>query len=219
MRKIVLLRGDVFRGKHENQYLAYKSIKKHVLEPLLDKSLIIYIVTFNSDRKAEIEEFFSDYEIYYVTIPRNDQVCNFVNSINSIKEEHIEICEYLIILRSDLYFYKDIDYTNANENRICFQWNLFHDENTNEMADQIHLIGGSLLYRYKDVINKHKIDVCWEHSLHNMFNFCLEHFSVYDLSYLNYIENPNPKSTKCTIRGNPRIQSGNPLYTYTRFMK
>lgn len=219
---IILLRGDICRGcTLKIQLLAYKSIISHVIKPLNKNcnDINIIITTYDNNYKKELSEIFKDYNFFYFIISRKNQVVNFINSINIIPDFLINGKNNLLILRSDLYFKQDINYSRISKDKILTQWNLFHQKSTGEFADQIQFIGSSLIKDFIIKINNNKIDTRWRGSLHNFYNFCVRHFGIEKISYLNYIENPNPNKDKCIIRGNPKNGIGNPLYNYTRYEK
>ena len=217
-KTILLIRGETFRGTVKNQILAYESIINHVIKPMR-KELSVYVITFYNLHNIIIKNIFKDYDFNIFEFKSvGNQASNFVQTINLLPGEILENCEGLMIIRSDLYFLKDIEYERANKDVICFQWNLFHNTRTKELADQIHYIGGNLISKFKNIINKNTINEKWENTLHDLYNFCKKHFENNNISYLNYIENPKPDDVTCKIRGNPKKMKGNPLYTYTRFM-
>ena len=117
-----------------------------------------------------------------------------------------------------MYFIQDLDYTRKKNDNILFQWNLLHQKSTGEMADQIHFIGGDLVYEFINKVNKFQIDTKWSGTLHNLYNFCKIHFGKENISYMNYIEDPIRNKDICDIRGNPMVRLGNPLYNYTRYV-
>ena len=216
---IIILRGETFRGTFDNQIKAYQSIIKHVIQPLEIKDILILVITYYHEDNSKIKNVFSDYKYELIEINKNNsQVNNFIECVNRIPNKCLDDCDFVLILRSDLYFLQDIDYTRANKNIILFQWNLFHCYATKEIADQIHYIGGNFIEKFKNLINNNMIDDKFTGTLHNLYNFCIKHFEKTDISYLNYIENPNPENVRCKIRGNPSVDNGNPLYNYTRFM-
>lgn len=228
MKINILLRGDTFRGDifrkdtKNIQIDIYKSVIKHVIEPINKNinDINIIVVTYKHEDNSLIREVFKDFNYFYFEINKSNQVNGFINSLNIILKNNIfENCEGVVILRSDLYFISDLDYTRKNKDKILFQWNLLHQKSTGEMADQIQFIGGDLIYEFINKINKFKIDTEWSESLHNLYNFCILHFGKKMISYLNFIEDPEPASDICKIRGNPAVQLGNPLYNYSRHMK
>lgn len=216
---IIILRGETFRGTFENQIKAYQSIIKHVIQPLKIKDILILVITYYHQDNSKIKNVFFGFKYNLIEIKKNEsQVKNFIECINQIPNKFLDNCHFVLILRSDLYFLQDIDYTRANKNVILFQWNLFHCYTTKEMADQIHYIGGNLIKKFKNLINNNIIDNNFTGTLHNLYNFCIKYFDKNNISYLNYIENPDPENLICKIRGNPCKDNGNPLYNYTRFM-
>lgn len=220
MNAVIVLRGDTFRGTIGNQIKAYKSIIDHVIKPLNipDKNVYIYIVTYAHPYNYIPYEIFRNYNVKKTVHAKTTQPANFITSINMVDDGVIDICDFIIIMRNDLYFLKDLDYTRLSPDKFLFQWNLFHQRSTGEYADQILCVGKTLIKKFRDKINQERIDVNWPGTLHNLYNFCSTHFGEENISYLNYIENPNPDDDICKIRGNPSAQLGNNLYNYTRFM-
>lgn len=220
MKGIFMLRGETFRGSIENQIKCYESIVENVIKPskLMDRDITVFVVTYNNEKNKLIRPIFKNYQYKLIIHEKFNQVSNFKHCINSIPEPMLNNCNFCIILRSDLFFKKAIDYQRVSQDKILFQWNLFHNSATKEYADQIHCIGGNLINKFKQKINNNGIDYNWKGTLHNLYNFCLIHFGKEKLSYLNYIPNPNPNVKYCPIRGNPSKNKGNPLYTYLRFM-
>ena len=219
---IILLRGDICRNcTIDIQNRAYESIITHVIKPLNLKcnDINVIIVTYTNKCDKYAKEIFKDYNFFYFIINRKNQVENYINSINIIPDFLINEKNNLLILRSDLYFKQDIDYSRISKDKILMQWNLLHEKSTGEMADQIQFIGGNLIHKYINKINTSRIDTKWPSSLHNFYNYCIEHFGKETISYLNYIKDPTPNNDRCKIRGNPRVELGNPLYNYTRYVK
>ena len=216
----IVLRGDICRGcSIDIQIKAYKSIITHVIKPLKLKcgDINIIIVTYTTKYENIAKDIFKDYNFFYFIINRKNQVENYINSLNKIPEFLINETNNLLILRSDLYFKQDIDYSRISKNKILVQWNLLHQKTTGEMADQIQFIGANLIHDFINKINTIRIDTNWTGSLHNFYNYCIEHFGKEKISYLNYIKDPTPNNDICKIRGNPGVKLGNPLYKYTRY--
>lgn len=229
----ILLRGDICRGcSIAIQNETCKSIITHVIKPLniSCKDINVIIVTFNKDYEKYAKDIFKDYNLFFLTIDRDhSQVTNYINSLNIIIPILRKENKNLIILRNDLYFKRDIDYSRISKDKILMQWNLLHQKSTGEMADQIQFIGGNLIPYFINRINTIKIDTKWPNTLHNFYNYCIEHFGKEKISYLNYIEDPAPNNDICEIRGwnggsggrflpDSALENelGNPLYTYTR---
>ena len=226
----IVLRGDMCRGcTIDIQLRAYKSIITHVIKPLKLKcgDINIIIVTYTNKYENIMKDIFKDYNFLYFIINRQDQVKNYINALNKIPEFLINETNNLLILRSDLYFKQDIDYSRISKDKILVQWNLLHQKTTGEMADQIQFIGANLIHNFINKINTIRIDTNWTGTLHNFYNYCIEHFGKEKMSYLNYMEDPAPHNDRCEIRGNPRgrfkphslykNELGNPLYNYTRY--
>lgn len=218
---IILLRGDLFRGcTIDTQVLAHKSIITHVIKPLniKCKDINVIIVTYKNQYEKMMKDIFKDYNFYFFIINKKNQVVNYINSLNAIPSFLINKKNNVLILRSDLYFKQDIDYSRISKDKILTQWNLLHQKKTGEMADQIQFIGGNLIHDFINKINTIRIDTNWSGSLHNFYNYCIEHFGKEKISYLNYIKDPTPDNDRCKIRGNPNVDLGNSLYNYTRYM-
>ena len=226
----IVLRGDICRGcKIAIQIEAYKSIITHVIKPLRLKcgDINIIIVTYTNEYEKIVKDIFKDYNFFYFIINRKDQVENYINALNKIPEFLINETNNLLILRSDLYFKQDIDYSRISKDKILTQWNLLHKKSTGEMADQIQFIGANLIHDFINKINTIKIDTKWKGTLHNFYNYVILYFGKEKISYLNYIKDPTPNNDRCEIRGNPRgrfkphssykNELGNPLYNYTRY--
>ena len=217
---IIILRGDLCRGCSIGiQTRAYESIITHVIKPLNIKSkdINVIIVTYNEKYEKDIKDIFKDYNFFYFIINRKGQVENYINALNKIPECLINETNNLLNLRSDLYFKQDIDYSRISKDKILTQWNLLHEKSTGHIADQIQFIGANLIHDFINKINTIKIDTKWRGTLHNFYNYCIKHFGKEKITYLNYIEDPTPNKDRCKIRGNPRIELGNPLYNYTRY--
>ena len=227
---IILLRGDICRGcSIDIQTRAYESIITHVIKPLNLKcnDINVIIVTYTNKYEKIVKDIFKDYNFFYFIINRKGQVENYINALNKIPEFLINETNNLLILRSDLYFKQDIDYSRISKDKILTQWNLLHQKSTGEIADQIQFIGANLIHDFINKINTIKIDTKWGGSLHNFYNYVILYFGKEKISYLNYIKDPTPNNDRCEIRGNPRgrfkphssykNELGNPLFNYTRY--
>jgi hypothetical protein len=219
----IILRGDTFRGcSVDDQFFAFKNIVRHVIEPLNYKNehVNVFLVTYNKYYENEIRTIFKNYNFFYFTIIKSTQVNGFINSFNVLLESKVNRNGTIgtLILRSDLCFKQNITYDRISKDKILFQWNLLHNKKTGEIADQIHFVGSGILEDFVDKINSYQIDTRYKGSLHNLYNFCVDKFGRGKISYLNYIQDPEPSNDICKIRGNPGVQLGNPLYNYTRYM-
>uniref|UniRef100_A0A6C0LJX3 Uncharacterized protein n=1 Tax=viral metagenome TaxID=1070528 RepID=A0A6C0LJX3_9ZZZZ len=230
---IIVLRGDLCREcTIDIQLRAYKSIVTHVIKPLNKncKDINVIIATYNDEYENKVKDIFKDYNcFYFIIINEKCQVINYINAVNQIPEFLMNETSNLLILRSDLVFKQNIDYSRISQYKILTQWNLLHQKTTGEIADQIQFIGGNLIRHFINKINTIRLDTRWPGTLHNFYNYCVEHFGKENVSYLNYIEDPTPNEDRCEIRGNPRgrfkpdvsykNELGNPLYNYTRYEK
>jgi len=217
---IIFLRGETFTGTFNNQIKAYYSIIEHVIKPMKKNNIYIYLITYPNENNNLIKNIFNDYNFKLIEIKKTiSNITNFVNSINKIPDDLLDKADYVLILKNDLYFLQDIDYSRATKDNILFQWNLFHNFNTREMPDNVYYIGGNLIKKFKFLINNYKIDYKYKNTLYDMYNFCVRHFNISNISYLNYIKNPNPNNKICLIRDNSNIKWGNPLYNNIKYMK
>ena len=97
-----------------------------------------------------------------------------------------------------------------------FQWNLFTHYTIKRIPDQYQFIGGNVFDRYKELVLTKQIDTINPGTLHNLYNFLRSNdWELNNISYLNYIENPNPHDPNCAIKGDPSSHLGNPLFKYT----
>ncbi len=243
MKLNILLRGDTFKTwpKNENmpdetdqtsinlQMEGYKSMIKYILEPLKNKyDISIIVVAYKNINNHFIANIFQGFKYYYIEIEKTTQVKGFVKSLTiPYKFNLFENRVGVLILRNDLMFKKYLNFTELNPNKILFQWNLLHDKIEREMADQFQFIGGNMLKFFVYKINIHKINVKWGDTLHNLLNYCIQHFGPKSVGFLLKIEDPNPTENWCEIRGNPKgqwdltqnkyIGKGNDIFNYLRF--
>jgi len=232
----ILLRGDICRGcSIDIQIKAYKSIITHVIEPLNIKSkeINVIIVTYTKEYEKAIKDIFKDYNFFYFIINRTeDQVENYINTLNKIPEFLINETNNLLILRNDLYFKQDIDYSRISKNKILVQWNLLtYTKSRNTVKniathllfdlslkkfnkekefwhgcpDQIQFIGSENVKKFITEMNsKYRKNIFLKGTLHDLLDFYVNNFDIKNISYLNYIPNPSRDSDKCFITGNPK---------------
>lgn len=225
----IIIRGDLFRGcSKTNQSKALASIVKHAIGPLNIPPGNINVVAIANEHddlegyKEIIRDIFKDYNFYLWPRGSSSQVHGFIDCFNIVNNHYTELFENILgvlVLRLDLYFFSDIDYTRISPDKILMQWNLLHSKSTGHVPDQIQYIGGNLIHDFINTINNSRIDTSWPGTLHNIFNYCTEHFGSNKISYLNYYDDPKPGWDNCPIRGNPGILMGNPLFTYTRYLQ
>ena len=146
-----------------NHYILYVKI--------LMLSLLVMMINIRNLLKIYLKTI-----IFFLIINReNDQVKNYIKAINTIPKILINEINNLLILRNDLCFKQDLDYSRISKDKILTQWNLFHRKSVKEMADQIQFIGASLVNKFVNKINTNRIDTQWTGSLHNFYNYCVEH--------------------------------------------
>ena len=215
----VLFRGETFRNPwipELAQKIAWCSIKRHVLLPLERsfrvKSIRIHFCVRPHKNKTFNKSFFvnelhgmstvmvSSREVSMATAP--DQVALFTACMQDIPDH----AAFVLVLRPDLVFIDDVNFTGVTSmDMIYMQWNLFSDCVTHQMADQIQLIGGRQIMRFKREIQVQRIDSSvgsptlsfhWNNSLHNLYRWVENRFGVNALSYLNHYN---------VIRAYPRL--------------
>ncbi len=123
----IVLRGDICRDCNiAIQIKAYTSIITHVIKPLKLKygDINIIIVTYTNEYENIGKDIFKDYNFFYFIIDRKGHVENYINALNKIPQFLINETNNLLILRSDLYFKQDIDYSRISKDKILTQWNL-----------------------------------------------------------------------------------------------
>ena len=225
----IMIRGDLFRGcSKPNQSKALTSIVKHAINPLNippNKINVVAIANKHDDLegyRGVAEDIFKDFNFNMWIRGSSSQVHGFIDCFNIVNKRDASLFDNILgvlVLRLDLFFFSDIDYTRISPDKILMQWNLLGTKSTGHMPDQIFFIGGNLLHKFTHTINTARIDTNWPGTLHNMFNYCTEHFGSDKISYLNHYEDPKPDWDNCPIRGNPGILMGNPLFTYTRYLQ
>lgn len=238
---IFLIRGAMFRcGDKQIQLDAGTSFLKSVVNPIhnLHPSMDIYVIVnteYNEDNEKYVN-ILSDScvkETFLVPCKNKrrskNQAKNFIRSWNIAYEFSKKIngdCEWIYILRPDLYFRQNVDAIRLCRQKVFRQWNLFHDTETNEIPDQIQCIGGDCIEDFDKITKTKKLDTQWPGSLHNLYNIWSEFFPISQLDYIHKLKISNRDvydDNRCLIRGNPRnngIDKGftNPLYDYIRFI-
>jgi hypothetical protein len=123
---------------------------------------------------------------------------------------------FALILRADLFFVKPVNVSALHTSRFFFQWNLWHDCATHEMADQIQGVGGRLLPRIRRAgqLDHDAINACWWATLHNLYNYFEVVLGKEVLGYLNFYPDklcdgavPGAATSRCALRGNPTRSS------------
>jgi hypothetical protein len=220
----ILFRGKTFRGTtqndYDNQIAAIHSIEKYVLIPIERRfencNVIIKICTYENDHNIDLVKILTDYgyTVDLIHIPKTPtgQIYSYRHALKCVDENN----EFVLVLRPDLIFKNEIDFSRADKNKILFQWNLFTHYIIKRVPDQYQFIGGNVFDKYKDLVLNKKIDTINPGTLHNLYNFLVDHnWPLTDISFLNYIKNPNPNDPDCAIKGNPSNRLGNPMFNYT----
>lgn len=135
--------------------------------------------------------------------------------------------DFVVMVRADLLFYSDIDVRFLHTSRVFMQWNLFHDCNTHEIADQIQGIGGKTLSVIQKELkyNFKMLDKNWTGCLHNFYNFAERLVGPHKISYFNHFSPGLCRDNRkyCMFRGNPHaglLENGprGGWYTYDRYV-
>jgi len=224
----ILFRGRTFRGRgkedYDDQVSAIHSISKFVINPIKKNfsecNVKIIICTYENKYNLDLVNILKNYgyevELLHMDNNITGQIYSYRQALTTINDDN----EFIFILRPDLIFKKEIDFSRVDKNKILFQWNLFTFRgNANSpirVPDQYQFVGGNVFEKYKDLIMNDKIDEFSGGTLHNLFNFLINNsWPLEEISYLNYIEDPNPQDVDCAIKGDPASRLGNPMFDYT----
>ena len=218
----ILFRGKTFRGANKSDYddqiAAIHSVEKYILMPIKKQfpkcNINIKICTYEDDRNFEFINKFKghyNYNVESMHLPKepNGQIYSYKHAVKCIDDDN----EFVFILRPDLIFQKEVDFSRADKSKILFQWNLFTHWEAKRVPDQYQFIGGNIIPEFKNLVLNKQIDTINPGTLHNLYNFLIEHFkgtrwSIANISYLNYIDQPE----KMTLLPGAL---GNPLFNYT----
>ena len=225
----ILFRGRTFRGTnrdmskrtesdYQNQVIAIYTIQKYLIEPIQESfpgcRIKIILCTYKHVDNSVIVKFLEkdfghDVELTELENEETGQIYSFRKSLELIKEPN----EFVFILRPDLVFMQEVDFQRADKEKILFQWNLFTNWKAKRISDLYQFIGGNVFEKFRDLVVNKKFDNTNPGTLHNLYNFLIEEgFTENDISYLNYIKNPNPQDPDCLIKGNPNNGIGNPMF-------
>lgn len=221
----ILFRGKTFRGvsksDYDDQIAAIHSVQKFVIMPIKrtfpDCNINIIICTYENELNIELAkilktEYGHNVELFHIPNETTGQIYSYRCALRCIEEEN----EFVFILRPDLIFQKEIDLSRIDKDKVLFQWNLFTHYTIKRVPDQYQFVGGNVFDRYKELVLTKQIDTINPGTLHNLYNFLRSHgWSLDNISYLNYIENPNPNDPDCAIKGDPSNRLGNPMFNYT----
>ena len=220
----ILFGGKTFRGTthddYNNQLIAIHSVEKYVLTPIKKQfpkcNINIKICTYEDDRNYKLVEILSNYNynVKLIHLPKTPtgQIYSYKHAVSCIDNDN----EFVLILRSDLIFKNKIDFSRADKSKILFQWNLFTHWITKRVPDQYQFVGGNMIPEFKNLVLNKKIDTINPGTLHDLYNFLIKYnWPLDNISYLNYIKNPNPDDPNCAIKGNPLNALGNPLFNFT----
>lgn len=225
----VVLRGELFRGTEEQQFMCIASIVDFIIKPLkTDKAEVQLVFANYSHIKKELlfSWLTSNYpDLKYLDLmvdrtPSSNQITNFMHALEVSAFSQCSV----FVTRPDLLFKREIQMENCRRDNICFQWNYFHDYQTKEVPDQLHYFGADIISKVKEVFQKRPEflgvlpDGSGMGTLHNMYNFLILEGFAKNISYLNefLLSEESFSFSRCLLRGNPEISSLNDLYDYNR---
>lgn len=228
-RVCVVLRGELFRGTEEQQFMCIASIVDFIIRPLqADKREVQLVFANYSHIKKELllswlTREYADLKYFDLMIdraPSSNQITNFMYALKVSEISQSSV----FITRPDLLFKREVQIVNCRRDNICFQWNYFHDFQTKEVPDQLHYFGADIIAEVRDVFQKRPDllgtlpDGSGVGTLHNMYNFLILEDFKKNISYLNEfsLSDDSFRSSRCLLRGNPNISSLNDLYDYNR---
>lgn len=224
-----LFRGRTFRGSNRNlnkrtehdfqtQELAIYTIQKYVIEPVQEsfpncKIKIIFCTYKHVDNKSLVQllekGFDHEVELTELENDKTGQIYSYRKALELVTRPN----EFVFILRPDLVFLQEVDFKRADKEKILFQWNLFTNWEVQRVSDLYQFIGGNIFEKFKDLVLNKKFDTMNPGTLHNLYNFLIEEgINKDNISFLNYIKNPNPQDPECLIKGNQNHGIGNPMF-------
>ncbi len=234
---LIVIRGQTFRKvKYINidkflcksrifseyiQIYCIKSFIKYVFRPIKETypnlQISVELLVYPHKKNDKLVKLISNHcECKITNLSKNEdnQVSTFIKCINQGIKHNVD---GLLILRPDLAFIQNLNPRNLSDSMALFQWNLLHDNISLEMADQIHFLGKKTLKPIYKATLQNPIDEKWKGTLHNFLRFTMKVIPKDKIGYLNYIEDPNPnrKTSRVEIRGNPTVDMGNPLFLYS----
>ncbi len=225
----ILFRGRTFRGSHrelnkrtetdyQTQMMAIYTIQKFLIEPIQERFpnchvKIIFCTYKHVDNMAIVKFLEKDFghsvELTEMENKETGQILSFRNAVELVKYPS----EFVFILRPDLVFLQEVDFQRADKEKILFQWNLFTNWEVKRVSDLYQFIGGNVFEKFKDLVLNKKFDTMNPGTLHNLYNFLIqEGIQKNNISFLNYIKNPNPQDPECLIKGNQNNGIGNPMF-------
>lgn len=218
----LLLRGKTFRGEgkdgYNKQIEAIHSIQKYIVTPLHNRfpdcEIHIKLCTYPHPQNIDLVNILGP-NTELIELPENTsgQIYSYRQALKCINT----LNEFVLILRPDLIFQKEVDFSRADKDKVLFQWNLFTRYDIKQVPDQYQFIGGNVFDTFKQLALTEELDAFNKKgTLHGLYNFLKAHkWEDKNIGFLNYIKNPNPNNPNCAIKGDPSNQSGNPMYKYT----
>ena len=234
----VLVRGDTFRANRTDiQWAIAASTRRHVLVPLRQRFPFAQLHVHLCVRMQQVRERNPWYLQQLTSFPgvtgslREFQPDSNLTRLQAdlwlrCMDDVPASASFALVLRSDLYFTAPVNVSVLHSSRFFFQWNLWHDCATLEMADQLQGIGGRLLPRLRHVGRRDRsaVNACWWATLHYLYNFLMVEFGSAALGYLNFFPDElckpadgAPITSRCLLRGNPLSSSrDHAWYRYDR---
>ncbi|CAK0903060.1 unnamed protein product [Prorocentrum cordatum] len=245
----IVFRGATFRTSAEAQEVALCSIRRHVVAPLKRACALNSVHVHLCVRPHGANRLLVESADKYFGIASGDVSLRELSKAEQpLQQGQYWACladvpndaGFALILRPDLVFKKSLSFDRvASPDMFYFQWNLFHHCVNREIADQIHLVGGSLILEFKEKWNSEQMGAVkagqpyWD-TFHMMFTWGVEAFGQERVGCL--MEYP---ATNCFYRGRggfrrwhqygfckQRVNPGvlhhgnvtNPLFTYDRLI-
>jgi hypothetical protein len=246
----VIFRGQAFRTSAELQDQALCSVSRHVIRPMKAAfkltSLHVHFClrphTDNQQLKNRAEKYFGvpSGDISLLEVSEQEQPLQ-PDMYQHCLQDVPDSAGFVLVLRPDLVFHDNLRFERSlSPDKLYFQWNLFQCCANREVADQIQLIGGTLIREVKQKWNSTEmgggIGSGYYDTMHMMYNWAETALGKRHLGYLNYYPVENcffgddeyPQWNKyghCKQRGNthPKKHAGtwnvkNPLFEYDRYV-
>ncbi|CAK0909932.1 unnamed protein product [Prorocentrum cordatum] len=245
----IVFRGATFRATAEAQDVALCSIRRHVVAPLKRAYALTSVHVHLCVRPHGANHLLVESAEKYFGVASGDVSLRELSEAEQpLQQGQYRACladvpnnaGFALILRPDLVFQKSLSFDRAaSPDMFYFQWNLFHYCVNREIADQIHLVGGSLIPEFKEKWNSEQMGAAkagqpyWD-TFHMMFTWAIEAFGQERVGYL--MEYPATNCLYrgrggfrrwhqygfCKQRGNPGVlhygNVTNPLFTYDRLI-
>ena len=220
----VVLRGQTFRMNSLSiQKRLLSSIQQFVFHPIKQSfplmELNVHLCAPVHKNNLNLLEVLKSYsELQTISFQEYDAVnkTQLQNWLGCVPQNLLSLNKtaFTIIIRNDLLFLERLNVSAIQNNKFYCQWNLWHNCESKEMADQIQGIGGLYLKPLYDKIQENQTAFPnhdlqkknWkDQSMHNFYNYFAKHFGKSNIAYFNDYS-PNQCFTKetsahCNMRG------------------